>query len=197
MKNWQLTIVLLVGGLIVGSAMSVISAQADVLGTGGNYGMVEQGGYIGSVVVDYGSSSSPGLRFNTSGSATGLFSNSGGTILQAVVNGTPGWYFFSDDLITPSGAGRILSGGGSISAPGYAFSGLGNYGLYGSASGTGVAHGGVAVIEGTATTVKFPSSLKSDTGDPGTPAEGQLTCNTFDNACKIYVDAGWRTLVTW
>jgi len=40
-------------------------------------------------------------------------------------------------------------------------------------------------------------ALKSDTGDPAGPDEGQLTINTFDNAIKIYADGAWRTLASW
>ena len=39
--------------------------------------------------------------------------------------------------------------------------------------------------------------VKTDTGDPGSPSEGQMVANTFDNNVKIYVDGAWRILVTW
>ena len=42
-----------------------------------------------------------------------------------------------------------------------------------------------------------PGAIKTDTGDPSSPREGQLTINTADNAIKIYADGAWRTLVSW
>lgn len=40
------------------------------------------------------------------------------------------------------------------------------------------------------------ASTKTDTGDPGTPAEGMIVINTFDNNVKMYADGGWRTLAS-
>ncbi len=39
--------------------------------------------------------------------------------------------------------------------------------------------------------------VKTDTGDPSSPAEGQLYVNTFDNKIRVYADAAWRDLATW
>jgi len=39
--------------------------------------------------------------------------------------------------------------------------------------------------------------VKTDTGDPSSPAEGQLIVNTFDNNVQVYADGAWRTLASW
>lgn len=45
--------------------------------------------------------------------------------------------------------------------------------------------------------IRLASSVKTDTGDPSSPASGDVTINEFDNAIKIYADGAWRTLVSW
>lgn len=45
--------------------------------------------------------------------------------------------------------------------------------------------------------VSFDGAVKATTGDPGSPSEGQLTINTYDNVIKIYADSAWRTLASW
>jgi hypothetical protein len=39
--------------------------------------------------------------------------------------------------------------------------------------------------------------IKATTGDPGSPSEGQIYVNTFDNKVRVYADAAWRDLATW
>ena len=39
--------------------------------------------------------------------------------------------------------------------------------------------------------------VKTDTGDPATPAEGQMIVNTSDNNVQVYADGAWRTLASW
>jgi hypothetical protein len=39
--------------------------------------------------------------------------------------------------------------------------------------------------------------VKTTTGDPSSPAEGQVYVNTFDNKVRVYADSAWRDLVTW
>jgi hypothetical protein len=39
--------------------------------------------------------------------------------------------------------------------------------------------------------------VKTDTGDPSSPVEGQMYVNTQDNKIRVYADAAWRDLVTW
>ena len=39
--------------------------------------------------------------------------------------------------------------------------------------------------------------VKTTTGNPSSPAEGQCYVNTFDNAVRVYADGAWRDLVTW
>ena len=39
--------------------------------------------------------------------------------------------------------------------------------------------------------------VKTTTGDPASPAEGQLIVNTFDNKIRVYADGAWRDLATW
>lgn len=43
----------------------------------------------------------------------------------------------------------------------------------------------------------FQLPVKTTTGDPSSPAEGDTYVNTFDNAVRVYADAAWRDLVTW
>lgn len=39
--------------------------------------------------------------------------------------------------------------------------------------------------------------VKTTTGDPASPSEGQMYVNLFDNAIRVYADSAWRDLVTW
>jgi hypothetical protein len=39
--------------------------------------------------------------------------------------------------------------------------------------------------------------VKTDTGDPASPASGQLIVNEFDNNVQVYADGAWRTLASW
>ncbi len=41
----------------------------------------------------------------------------------------------------------------------------------------------------------FP--VKTDTGDPSDPLEGQIYVNTSDNKVRVYADSAWRDLATW
>lgn len=39
--------------------------------------------------------------------------------------------------------------------------------------------------------------VKTTTGDPGSPVEGQVYVNTSDNKARVYADSAWRDLATW
>lgn len=39
--------------------------------------------------------------------------------------------------------------------------------------------------------------VKTDTGDPSSPSEGQVYVNTQDNKIRVYADSAWRDLATW
>lgn len=39
--------------------------------------------------------------------------------------------------------------------------------------------------------------VKTTTGNPSSPSEGQIYVNTFDNAVRVFADAAWRDLATW
>lgn len=43
----------------------------------------------------------------------------------------------------------------------------------------------------------FKLPVKSDTGDPASPVDGDCYVNTNDNKVRVYVDGAWRDLVTW
>lgn len=43
----------------------------------------------------------------------------------------------------------------------------------------------------------FGLPVKTDTGDPASPAEGYIYVNTFDNAVRLYADSSWRSIFTW
>lgn len=45
--------------------------------------------------------------------------------------------------------------------------------------------------------ISFQGSVKTTTGNPGSPRNGMLQINEFDNAIKMYADGAWRTLVSW
>lgn len=51
-------------------------------------------------------------------------------------------------------------------------------------------------LDGTVT-VEGVVPVKTDTGDPSSPVEGQIVGNTFDNNAKIYLDGAWRTLLSY
>lgn len=39
--------------------------------------------------------------------------------------------------------------------------------------------------------------VKTTTGDPASPVEGQIYVNTYDNRVSVYADGAWRDLATW
>jgi hypothetical protein len=39
--------------------------------------------------------------------------------------------------------------------------------------------------------------VKTTTGDPASPVEGQIYVNTSDNKVRVYADGAWRDLATW
>ena len=39
--------------------------------------------------------------------------------------------------------------------------------------------------------------VKTTTGDPSGPVDGDMYVNTFDNKIRVYADAAWRDLATW
>ena len=39
--------------------------------------------------------------------------------------------------------------------------------------------------------------VKTDTGDPASPVEGQIYVNTYDDKVRVYADGAWRDLATW
>jgi hypothetical protein len=39
--------------------------------------------------------------------------------------------------------------------------------------------------------------VKTTTGDPASPVEGQIYVNTYDNKVRVYADGAWRDLSTW
>ncbi len=43
----------------------------------------------------------------------------------------------------------------------------------------------------------FRLPVKTTTGDPASPSEGDMYVNTFDNAVRVFADAAWRDLATW
>ena len=49
--------------------------------------------------------------------------------------------------------------------------------------------------KGTFGSLKLP--VKSTTGDPASPFEGQIYVNTQDNKVRVYADGAWRDLATW
>lgn len=51
-------------------------------------------------------------------------------------------------------------------------------------------------LNGAGTTfVQLP--VKSTTGDPSSPADGDMYVNTFDNTVRVFADTAWRDLATW
>jgi len=49
--------------------------------------------------------------------------------------------------------------------------------------------------KGTFGSLKLP--VKSTTGDPASPFEGQIYVNTADNKVRVYADGEWHDLATW
>ncbi len=43
--------------------------------------------------------------------------------------------------------------------------------------------------------LKLP--VKTTTGDPSSPVNGDMYVNTFDNAVRVFADAAWRDAATW
>ena len=39
--------------------------------------------------------------------------------------------------------------------------------------------------------------VKTTTGDPASPIEGQVYVNTSDNRVRVYADGAWRDLGAW
>jgi hypothetical protein len=46
-------------------------------------------------------------------------------------------------------------------------------------------------------TSKFKLPIKTTTGDPSSPREGDIYVNTQDNKIRCYADGAWRDLATW
>ena len=48
---------------------------------------------------------------------------------------------------------------------------------------------------GTLAFIRIP--VKTDTGDPSSPANGDMYVNTQDNTVRVFADSAWRDLATW
>ena len=48
---------------------------------------------------------------------------------------------------------------------------------------------------GTLSFMRIP--VKTDTGDPSSPANGDMYVNTSDNTVRVFADSAWRDLATW
>ena len=44
---------------------------------------------------------------------------------------------------------------------------------------------------------KLVLPVKTTTGNPASPVEGQIYVNTYDNKVRVYADGAWRDLATW
>ena len=47
------------------------------------------------------------------------------------------------------------------------------------------------------TGVGFVLPVRTSTGDPASPFEGQMYVNTADNALRVYADGAWRDVISW
>lgn len=52
-------------------------------------------------------------------------------------------------------------------------------------------------VTGKATVGTLILPVKTTTGDPASPVEGQIYVNTSDNKVRVYADGAWRDLATW
>ena len=52
-------------------------------------------------------------------------------------------------------------------------------------------------VEGDLIRMVLAGAVKSTTGDPPNPFDGELTINLVDKAIKIYADEDWRVLCDW
>jgi hypothetical protein len=119
--------------------------------------------------------------------------------IRMVLGGTVRWNFNGNFYESPnSNAARVTNVASTSTVPVF----INNKGDI--TSGVGGATGEVSAIIGSTEAltvfsdrIGLYSAVKTDTGDPSSPASGDITINEFDNVIKIYADGAWRTLVSW
>ncbi len=118
-----------------------------------------------------------------------------------------------DITITSGEGGSAMAGGVTLGNSGDIELTIGEPGSYGGSSGD---YGNVLLaknggyvgigtdspsseldVAGTVTMENLILPVKSTTGDPASPVEGQIYVNTYDNKVRVYADGAWRDLATW
>ncbi len=100
----------------------------------------------------------------------------------------------------------IMDDLGTAPAPAMGIGTNGDDGFYSPAdSQLGTVIGGNETVRDSATRTDFNIGaldfvtlpVKTDTGDPSSPQEGDIYVNTSDNVLRLFADAAWRTVFSW
>ena len=158
------------------------------------------------VKFDDGSSGAPVITFENDGD-TGMYRITTDTI-GLVAGGTNGIRVSStrhESIGLATGEPSIRhSAAGSAGVPTYSFVGDTGTGIYRFAAGT-IGWTTTGAVRVTLDSTRFQVSgssfltmpVKTTTGDPGTPINGDMYVNTSDNKVRVYGDGAWRDLATW
>jgi hypothetical protein len=109
------------------------------------------------------------------------------------------------DISIVDTAGTIVVGNRSTGATTFLARTVGNVSAWANDEGGGAYTGTIQKAHNRAAVGDHPFAatevlavpVKTTTGDPAAPIEGQLYVNTFDNKARVYADGAWRDLVTW
>jgi len=130
--------------------------------------------------------------------------NSGTGVLSLRSSGEVNFYAGGAERLVLDSAGQLEAIDGTQSAPAYSFSNDPDSGIYNLGSNdVGIVAGGTRRLRVNGTridcdNVSFLSHpVKSTTGDPSGPQNGDVYVNTSDNKMRVYADGAWRDIVTW
>ena len=159
------------------------------------------------VKFDDGSSGAPVITFETD-EDTGMYRS--GTDELAFTAGAATSVRVGDGyLIVSSGAlndkDPRLQDAGTASAPAYSFRGDIDTGIHNgtqneitfTSAGTNRVWIDATRLACTSSLTYFRVPVKTTTGDPASPSNGDMYLNTSDNTMRIYADAAWRDMATW
>lgn len=202
-------VVSLAAALLVGCATLAIAGGPDqITDVLRQLGLTQMARSLGSSGVE----SLGGLTGATDGQVATWDSATSRWVPEAAAGGLDGFTSSADgttSTLSPASPQSRIKLAGATGSATMTFAsddiviGSGTYGSLGWVSGSYIDDdAGAMTVSATLLTLAdgptvHSGAIKGTTGDPASPAEGQLQINTFDNAIKIYADGGWRTIATW